>query len=76
MSEIPLNASPAGRIDSFASVGKIIADIIPGKPAIQHEKKTACGNGRALLERIDRLETKIDDIGARIEKLRHTPPSI
>jgi DNA primase len=74
MSEIPRNASPAGRIDSFASVGKIIADIFPGKPAIEQETKTSCSNDRALLERIDRLESKIDDISGRIEKLRHTLP--
>jgi DNA primase len=76
MSQFRRNASPAGRIDSLASVGKIIADIIPGKPVIEHETKTSFSNDRELLARIDRLESKIDDISARIEKLRHTPPSI
>lgn len=75
MSEFRRNASPAtGRIDSFASVGKIIADIIPKKPAIRLDAKTSCSNDQALLERIDRLESKIDDISRRIEKLQHTLP--
>lgn len=74
MSEIRRNASPAGRIDSFASVGKIIADIMPKKPAIRLDAKTSCSNDRALLERIDRLESKIDDISGRLEKLQHTLP--
>jgi hypothetical protein len=76
MGKIPRTASPSGRIDSLASVGKIIADIIPGKPAIEHETKTSFSNDRELLARIDRLESKIDDISGRIEKLHQKPPSI
>lgn len=54
---------------SFVPIGKIIADILPDRPDIPAEREKSVDENRVLSARMDDLETKIENLCLRVEKL-------
>ncbi len=56
---------------TFVPIGNVIADILPERPDIPAETEKPVDENRVLSSRMDDLETKIENLGLRIEELCH-----